>query len=124
VSPLRRARGALTALTAALALAAFALGVSRTVALPRIAREARAMCEGLPDYAALGAALPDDARVMVVVDAGEERAAERFVCARLALAPRRVDAHRHGEPMPAPAEAGVLLVDLGTGAGPRLEVLP
>lgn len=124
MSPPRRARGVFAALTAALALAAIALGVSRTVALPRVAREARAMCEGLPDYAALGAALPEDARVVVVVDAGEERAAERFVCARLALAPRRVDAHRHGEPLSAPAEAGALLFDLGTGAGPRLEVLP
>ena len=124
MSPLRRARGILTALTAALELASFALGVSGSVALPQIAREARAMCEGLPDYAALGAALPVDARVMVVVDAGEERAAERFVCARLALAPRRVDARRHGEPLPAPAEAAALLFDLGTGAGPRLEVLP
>jgi len=105
-----------------LAAAAFGLGLYRSADLPRIACEQRVMCEGLPDYAALAAELPATARVLVIVDAGEERAAERFVCARLALAPRRVDARPTNEPPPAPGEADVLLRDLGRGA--TLEVAP
>lgn len=108
----RLALGAL----ALLALAGFALGVRRTADLPRVARDARVMCEGLPDYARIAAGLPVAARVLVIVDPREERAAERFVCARLALAPRRVDARRLDEPAPAAGEADAVLRDLGTGA--------
>ncbi len=107
---------------ALLALVAFALGARSTAELPRVAREARVMCEGLPDYAGFAATLPVQARVLVVVDPADERAGERFVCARLALAPRRVDARRLDEPPPAAGEADAVLRDLG--AGLVLEVGP
>lgn len=120
-----RARWLLPAARAALALlalATFALGARRTADLPRVARDARVMCEGLPDYAGFAATLPATARVLVVVDPGDERAGERFVCARLALAPRRVDARRLDEPAPVAGEADAVLRDLG--AGLVLEVGP
>lgn len=89
------------------------------------------MCEGLPDYAALARArdLPRDARVAVVVDPREERAGERFVCARLALAPRPVDARPLREAVGrerfVERPADFLLTDLGdTGGGARLEREP
>lgn len=112
----------LAAAVATLALATYALGARRAADLPRIARAARAMCEGLPDYAALAAAAPPFARVLVVVDAAEERAGERFACARLELAPRRVTGRRASEPAPSAADADWVLRDLGRDA--RLEALP
>jgi hypothetical protein len=127
----RRAGQALCYLLGALACAAWLQGLRGVAALPRVAREARAMCEGLPDYAGLARDLgvPLVARVAVVVDPREERAGERFVCARLALAPRPVEARPVGEavdgdrlPQP-PAE--FLLTDLGDAEGRvRLEREP
>ncbi len=127
----RRAGQALLCLFGALACAAWLQGLRGVAALPRVAREARAMCEGLPDYAALARDLgvPLVARVAVVVDPQEERAGERFVCARLALTPRPVEARPLGEDVevdrfPQPP-AGFRLTDLG-GAEPgaRLEPKP
>jgi len=110
-----------------LALTAWLQGLRGVAQLPGVARAARAMCEGLPDYAALARehAVPLDGRVAIVVDPLEERAGERFVCARLALAPRPVDARPLGEGIEgerlALRPADFLLTDLGCPESARLE---
>ena len=112
----RRAWQAVTLLLALGAVASIVQGVRGTAALPRIVRGARAMCEGLPDYSALAGDVATGARIAMRVDPGEPRAAERFVCARLALAPRRVVAQLPGEPPGEGPEPRYLLVDEGDGA--------
>ncbi len=114
--PRRRFGRAFALLLSLFALAAIVQGLRGTGALPDIVGAARAMCEGLPDYAALAAAAPTDARIAIRVDPNEARAGERFVCARLVLAPRPVIARVEGEPSPGGAEPEYLLVDLGEGA--------
>lgn len=104
-------------------LVAFLQGLRGTIGLPAVARSARAMCEGLPDYTALAAEVPAGARVEMEVDPAEERAAERFVCARLELAPRVVVARIDGEEPPAGPPASFRLVDRGEGPA-QLEKLP
>jgi len=107
---------------ALLYLGALVQGLRATAGLAGVARSARAMCEGLPDYAEIARSVPAQARIEVEVDRGDERAGERFVCARLALAPRTVVARRaDGTPAEGPPPT-VRLVD--HGAGVRLEELP
>lgn len=108
---------------ALLLLLTFLQGLRGTSGLAGVARSARAMCEGLPVYAALAAEIPADARVEMEVDPAEERAAERFVCARLDLAPRVVVARLDGEEPPAGPPASFRLVDRGEGSA-VLEELP
>jgi hypothetical protein len=106
----------LTLLLALGAVAAYVQGLRGTAALPRIVRDSRAMCEELPDYAALAGGTALDTRIAMRVDPADPRAGERFVCARLALAPRKVVARIAGEPTREGPEPAYLLVDTGEGA--------
>lgn len=94
-------------------VAALVQGLRATAGLAGVARGARSMCEGLPDYATVARELPLDARVEVEVDRAEARAGERFVCARLALAPRAVVAGAADGTPPEGAPATHRLFDLG-----------
>jgi len=124
VRPAARAasRAGLLVLTL-LYLVTFLQGLRGTAGLAGVARSARAMCEGLPDYETLAAGVPAGALVEVEVDRAEPRAAERFVCARLALAPRAVVARPEGEVSVEGPRAGYRIVDRGEG-GAQLEKLP
>lgn len=112
----RRARPLITLLLALGAVASIVQGLRGTAALPGIVRGARAMCEELPDYSSLAAGVATDARIAMRVDPAELRAGERFVCARLALAPRRVVAQLPGEPQREGPDPDYLLVDSGGAA--------
>lgn len=119
----RRASRAGLLVLALLFLVTFLQGLRGTSGLVGVARSARAMCEGLPDYAALAAEIPADARIEMEVDRAEERAAERFVCARLELAPRAVVARLEGGEPPAGPPPSFRLIDRGQGSA-KLEKLP